>query len=97
MCGYAPPVEQQTKKIDAKAELVKANRDTVKKQQLANKNWRSAKSYKELKAMAEAKGYKSSWAAFKAKELHLKDTPEWVYQYTSKKKKYRNISAVLNS
>ena len=44
-------------------------------------DWKQAKSYRQLVKIAKQLGYKTSWAAFKAKELHLRDTPRWVKTY----------------
>lgn len=49
-------------------------------------NWRKAKSYRELQEIGKANGYKPSWSAFKAAELELNDTPQWVYKYKAEPK-----------
>ena len=70
------------KKIDEKAELQKLDHDIFYK----NRDWRGANSYKELLEIAKANNHKPSWAAFKAKELGLHDTPKWVYTWQPKTK-----------
>lgn len=77
-CGYVEEIERNKgKTIDKNVEL-----QLVTKEELTD--WTKATSYKQLVRIAKMLGYKSSWAAFKAKDLHLKDTPRWVYQYKPK-------------
>ncbi|MBR7928404.1 DEAD/DEAH box helicase [Aerococcaceae bacterium zg-ZUI334] len=88
-CGCVKEVQQENKKeIDTTVELQKLERSNAEKEFYKRRNWRKAKSYSELKKIADANGYKSSWAAFKAKELKLSDTPQWVYRYESKQPRY---------
>lgn len=72
------------KQIDDQATLEKLDTDTVEQEFYKRRNWRKAKSYKELQAIGKANGYKPSWSAFKAKELGLPDTPKWVYTWKPK-------------
>lgn len=77
-CGYVEEIARNNNKaIDKTVEL-----KLVTKEELTD--WTKATSYKQLVRIAKMLGYKSSWAAFKAKDLHLKDTPRWVYQYKPK-------------
>lgn len=84
-CGYIELLSaSRGKEIDDTVELVKISNDDAEKTYWANRNWKKAKSFKELQHIGNARGYKPSWAAFKAKELHLHDTPAWVKKYASK-------------
>lgn len=77
-CGFRIEIERNNDKvIDKTVQL-----SLVTKEELTD--WTKATSYKQLVRIAKMLGYKSSWAAFKAKDLHLKDTPRWVYQYKPK-------------
>lgn len=77
-CGYVEEIERNNgKTIDKTVEL-----QLVTKEELTD--WTKATSYKQLVRIAKMLGYKTSWAAFKAKELHLRDTPRWVYRYQPK-------------
>lgn len=69
------------KKIDDEAELRKLEKEEAETEFYKRRNWRKAKSYKELQEIGRAKGYKPSWSAFKAAELKLDDAPKWVFQY----------------
>lgn len=91
LCGYVNEVKETTKKIDEDAELVEARAEELRLARLARKNWKKAKSYKELLDIGKARGYKPSWAAFKAAELKLTDTPSWVYRYLSKSPSQTNL------
>lgn len=86
-CGFIDIAEITQKKIDKEAELKQIQKEEMEQQFYARRNWRKAKSYKELTKIAKAKGYKSTWAAFKAAELRLPDTPYWVKKY--KKSTYK--------
>ena len=83
-CGYIDIVEKIKKQIDEEAELKRIQQEELEKQFYSNRDWRKAKSYKELTKIAKAKGYKTSWAAFIAKQLKLLDAPLWVRKYKSK-------------
>lgn len=77
-CGFRIEIERSNDKvIDKTVQL-----SLVTKEELTD--WTKATSYKQLVRIAKMLGYKSSWAAFKAKDLHLKDTPRWVYKYKPK-------------
>lgn len=69
------------KKIDEQAELKKLDKTEAETEFYKRRNWRKAKSYKELQEIGKANGYKPSWSAFKAAELQLSDAPSWVFQY----------------
>ena len=69
------------KKIDEHAELKRLEKEEAETEFYKRRNWRKAKSYKELQEIGRAKGYKPSWSAFKAAELKLDDAPKWVFQY----------------
>ena len=86
-CGFIDIAEITQKKIDKEAELKQIQKEEMEQQFYARRNWKKAKSYKELTKIAKAKGYKPSWAAFKAAELRLPDTPYWVKKY--KKSTYK--------
>lgn len=84
-CGQKKEVEaSKEKEIDSTATLKIVEANNVYRL----RSWKQAKSYEELKKIAEAKGYKPSWAAFKAKELNLSDTPSWVFRYETKQKQF---------
>lgn len=88
-CGHENILTvQKDKKIDKEVKLSVIKEGEAEKIFYRLRDWKQAKSYKELLKIAEAKEYKPSWAAFKAKELNLPDTPRWVYQYETKKQKY---------
>ena len=74
-CGYIEEIERANEKvIDETVELTLVEQEEVL-------DWKQAKSYRQLVKIAKQLGYKTSWAAFKAKELHLRDTPRWVKTY----------------
>lgn len=73
--------ESNDKKIDNEAELKKLEKEEVETEFYKRRNWRKAKSYKELQQIGKANGYKPSWSAFKAAELKLDDAPKWVFNY----------------
>ena len=91
LCGHVNEVKETAKKIDEDAELVEAKAEELRLVRLARKNWKKAKSYKELLDIGKARGYKPSWAAFKAAELKLTDAPNWVYRYLSKSPSQTNL------
>ena len=74
------------KKIDEHAELKRLEKEEAETEFYKRRNWRKAKSYKELQEIGKANGYKPSWSAFKAAELELNDTPQWVYKYETEPK-----------
>ena len=81
-CGELFLIEvNQGKQIDETAELKKLEKEQTETEFYKRRNWRKAKSYKELQEIGKAKGYKPSWSAFKAAELKLDDAPRWVFQY----------------
>ena len=89
-CGYVKEIiSDPEKEIDDEAVLKKLTEEDVQHVFYRNRNWKDAKSYKELQRIGKARGYKPSWAAFKAKELRLDDTPKWVYQYETKQPQYK--------
>ena len=84
-CGAVHMVQViSDKKIDEEAKLEKLETESVEQEYWKRRNWRKAKSYKELQEIGKANGYKPSWSAFKAKELRLPDTPRWVYKWQPK-------------
>lgn len=84
-CGAVHMVQViSDKKIDEEAKLEKLETESVEQEYWKRRNWRKAKSYKELQEIGKANGYKPSWSAFKAKELGLPDTPKWVYTWKPK-------------
>lgn len=86
-CEYKRIVENLSqKKIDEDAKLQEVKKEDVMKNYYKRRNWRDARSYDELLQMADAKGYKRGWAAFKAYDLNLSDTPIWVYKYKQNQK-----------
>lgn len=95
-CGYEPEIVNHGKEYDRDAELIEIKKEALHQEMLKRKDWRKAKSYRELVEIAKAKGYKSSWAAFKAAELNLSDTPKWVFRYQTKRPQFQNIAAVIN-
>ena len=89
-CGYVKEIiSDPEKEIDSEAVLKKLTDEDIQHVFYRNRNWKDAKSYKELQRIGKARGYKPSWAAFKAKELRLDDTPKWVYQYETKQPQYK--------
>ena len=89
-CGYEKEIiSDPEKEIDDAAVLKKLTDEDIQHVFYRNRNWKDAKSYKELQRIGKARGYKPSWAAFKAKELRLDDTPKWVYQYETKQPQYK--------
>lgn len=89
-CGYVKEIiGDPEKEIDDAAVLKKLTDEDIQHVFYRNRNWQDAKSYQELQKIGKARGYKPSWAAFKAKELELEDTPNWVYQYETKQPQYK--------
>ena len=89
-CGHVKEVIQETgKQIVQEIELKRLEHEAAETEFYKRRDWKKAKSYKELQLIGKAKGYKPSWAAFKAKELRLDDTPKWVYQYETKQPQYK--------
>ena len=89
-CGYVKEIiSDPEKEIDDAAILKKLTDEDIQHVFYRNRNWKDAKSYKELQRIGKARGYKPSWAAFKAKELRLDDTPKWVYRYEAKQPQYK--------
>lgn len=88
-CGYKQALENIVEKQEIKeAEIKQLKREELEKEYYKRKQWKSAKTYAELLKIAKAKGYKSSWAAFKAKELGLSDTPRWVMNWKPKEEPF---------
>lgn len=85
MCGLKHYIEREDKD-EVEGDLVEYTQEDRDKITLMKTDWRQATSYRELQAIGKAKGYKASWSAFKAKELHLPDTPQWVYTWKAKSK-----------
>lgn len=83
-CGIEHIVAQSTDKKFEDEELKKLEKEDTSKEYYRRRNWKDAKTYRELLKIADARGYKPSWAAFKAKELGLIDTPHWVYTWKPK-------------
>lgn len=78
-CGFKQAIENITQKeIIEESEIKQMEREELEREYLKRKDWKTARSYKELLSIAKARGYKPSWAAFKANELGLSDTPHWV-------------------
>lgn len=81
------------KEIKKDVELVRIDDNTAF---YAKRNWKKAKSYQELSEIGKAKGYKPSWAAFKAHELGLPDTPKWVEKWTGSHPTKESFQLKLN-
>lgn len=72
------------KKVDKSAELKKLEHCQLEEEYYRLRDPNQATSHQELLKIAKAIGRKPSWAAFKAKELGLPDTPKWVYTWQPK-------------
>ena len=72
--------------VDETIELQRISQEEAELTRLKNKHWKKATSYSELLRMAKAKGYKPSWASFKAYDLGLDETPAWVIRVKNKEK-----------
>jgi len=85
MCGFKNEVigRDGEKEIDKTVEMQKVTKEDVRLKRIV-RNWKLAKSYQDLLYVAKEKGYKASWAAFKADELNLPDTPTWVHGWLAK-------------
>lgn len=86
LCGDKTEIiiQKSEKEIQAEVEL----KEYEEKVYYANKDISTVKTYKELHKIGKAKGYKPGWAAFKAKQMGLPDTPKWVYKYQKQKYKF---------
>lgn len=86
LCGNKTKIviQKTEKEIQAEVEL----KEYEEKIYYANKDISTVRSFKELQKIGKAKGYKPSWAAFKAKALNLPDTPRWVKQYKQQNFKF---------
>ena len=85
VCGVIHTVTKtMDKQFDKNAELKKLNREALENEFYKRRHWKDARSYKELLKIAKASERKPAWAAFKAKELGLPDTPKWVYTWQPK-------------
>lgn len=68
-CGYEFTENEKEDKWDRSVELTEINKQDFNF--IVTKDWRKAKSKKELYDIAKAKGYKPGWAFYKAKQLNL--------------------------